>query len=204
MRRTVFACTAAILVLLLPREGAAQDNPRFGIVMAFPAEIGVVWAVADRVAIRPDVNWTHSTTETTVTSAIFGPLGVTTTSVSTTSRTTNVGAGVSVLILVLKRDALRTYVAPRFGYAWSSLDLSIPAVQGVVLPVPSGTTSSTYNVSGSFGAQYALGRHFGVFGEAGVAYGHTTQTPMSILRSENRNTNTALRSGVGVILYIGS
>jgi len=84
MTRILRAVSAAI-TLLLPAVAAAQDTPRIGLVMGYPAQVGVLWTVAARLAIRPEVNWTRTTTETVSTATVFNGTGVTTTSVTTTS-----------------------------------------------------------------------------------------------------------------------
>jgi hypothetical protein len=202
MRPAVFIVTTA---LLLPRAAAAQDTPRVGIVMGYPAQVGVLWRIADRVAIRPEVNWTRSTFETVTTSTFFNGTGATTTSVTTTSQSNAIGTGVTALIDVSRRDALRTYVAPRIAYSRSrtSNDVSIPLTN--VVPSPIETTTSTYAVSGSLGAQYTMAKHFGIFGEVGVQYSRNTISPSAPPgRSDTTQTSTGLRSGAGVILFFGS
>jgi len=203
MPRTVFVILSALL--LLPRAAQAQNTPRFGIAMGYPAQVDVVWRLADWLAIRPEINWTRSTTESTATSTVFNGATVTTMQVTTTSESNGVGTGISALIYVAKRDALRTYVAPRFVYArtTNSTDLGI-ALPTLVPPNPR-TTTSNYTVTGSLGAQYDVARHFGVFGEVGFAYGHSRVSPETTLTRSSATSNSyGLRSGAGVILYFGS
>jgi hypothetical protein len=68
--------------------------------------------------------------------------------------------------------------------------------------------TSNYAAAGSFGAQYVLGKRFGLFGELGLNYSHSgDRTPSSIssfFQSDQKSWSLALRSGVGVILYFGS
>ena len=192
-------------LLLAPRAASAQDTPRFGIVMGYPAQVGVLWTVFDRLAIRPEVNWTRTTTESTATTTVFNGTGVTTTLVTTSSESNAIGGGVSALFYVSRRDALGIYLAPRYAYSHSatSNDLALPA--SIPVPAPTETTTTSHTVSGSIGAQYGVAKHFGIFGELGLQYGHTTISPLpSILRAEARQTNTGLRSGAGVILFFGS
>src|SRR5262245_31016959 len=139
MRHFVFAAIAACL---LPRAAAAQDTPKLGLVMGYPAQVGILWNLSEKVAIRPEVNWTHSTSESPVTSTTFGPTGVTTTTQSLTTTESNAfGVGVSALLHVWKQDALRVYVSPRFAYARqsSSIDLGLPV--STIVPVLRNTTS---------------------------------------------------------------
>src|SRR5436190_13037188 len=65
MHRIVFFAIAAMIAL--PRFASAQDTPRFGIVMGYPAQAGVLWNVSSRFAVRPEINWTRSASETTTT-----------------------------------------------------------------------------------------------------------------------------------------
>ena len=123
MRLAVFVMIAA---LLQPRAGAAQDTPHLGIAMGYPAQVGVLWTVSDHVAIRPEMNWTRTTTESVSTSTIFNGTGVTTTSVTTTSNSNAIGGGVTALFYLTHRDALRTYLAPRYSYARTTTNACRP------------------------------------------------------------------------------
>jgi outer membrane protein with beta-barrel domain len=201
MRRMLFAVLA--VGVLSARPAAGQDSPRFGLVMGYPAEVGVLWSVSDRVAIRPEVNWTHSSSESPVTSTVFGPNGSSTTVTTTTSEGTTFGVGASALFYLSKRDALRTYVTPRLAYTRISttIDLALPALPAP-LPRVQTTIGSGYTVSGAVGAEYRPAARFGVFGELGLAYGRTTISGESELpRPDATNTSVGLRSGAGVILF---
>src|SRR5262249_4321639 len=187
----------------LPGIAAAQDAPRFALVMGYPAELGVLVRVTDRLAIRPELTWTHGTTETVTTSTIFVGTTVTSTSVTTTSTSNTIGSGVSGLIYVMKRDSLRTYLVPRFGYSRTSNSTDLPI--SPIAVAPSSTTTSSYGVSGALGAEYALAKHFGVFGEIGVGYQHSTLdfAGTAIPRSPTNRT-TGIRSGDGLSLLFAS
>src|SRR5262249_41500321 len=79
MRRTAFF---VVIALFMPRLSPAQDTPRFGIVMGYPAEVGILWNVSSRVAVRPEINWSKSHVETTSTdtpTVIFLPAARTST-----------------------------------------------------------------------------------------------------------------------------
>jgi hypothetical protein len=192
-------------LLLLPRAAAAQDTPRFGIVMGYPAQAGLLWRIVDRVAIRPEVNWTRSTFEAVTTSTFFNGTGITTTSVTTTSESNAVGTGVTALIYVSRRDALRTYLAPRIAYSRSKTSNDVSTSIANVVPAAIETATSTYAVSGSLGAEFTMAKHFGIFGEVGVQYGRNTLSPNAPLgRSDTTQTSIGLRSGAGVILFFGS
>src|SRR5262249_60699080 len=116
MRRTLFFFVLG--VLLVPCVSAAQDTPRFGIVMGYPAQVGVLWTIGDRFALRPELNWTHSTTETTTVQTIFNTTGVVTTNTLTiTSEMNAIAPGTSALIYLSPRQGLAIHRVPRFAYA---------------------------------------------------------------------------------------
>jgi hypothetical protein len=196
MNRSTLLVTFSAAVLAA-HPVAAQDPPRVGLVMAFPAAIGVVWNVSDRVTVRPEAMFVRSSSESTFT---LSTLGTTTASLVTTD-SWQVGAGASALFYLGKPDALRTYVTPRFAYTRSNS--SSPTIPGISL---ADTVASNYLVSGSFGAQFAVGRRFGVFGETGLAYTRSRASApgSSIARPDTTSTSVGLRGGAGVVLYFGS
>ena len=200
---------AAIGIGLLAPAASAQDDPRVGITMGYPASVGIIWQVNDRVALRPEVSAQKASGEFTTTTSISfgGPTTTTTTTTTSTSSSDNwqVGVGLSALFYLTTHDALRTYVSPRWSYIRTSSSNSSSS-----LPPPSQTTGSVGNgqfVSGSFGAQYALGKRFGLFGEVGVGYQHSEIAPASagvsgaVITSQSTTRTLATRSGAGVILY---
>src|SRR5262252_8279767 len=177
MRHTLLIALAACL--LLPAGASAQDTPRFGIVMGFPAAVGILWNVSDRVALRPMIDWSRSSSESTTTISGLPP-GIPTITTTTTTNISgwNLGAGVSALFYLTKADALRTYVSPGFSYARgsSTIDTTVTGSRGLPTPLPTGpvtTRSSNYTTFGAFGAQYTLGQRFGIFGELGLSYVHS-------------------------------
>ncbi len=204
MTRILLALPAAI-TMLLPAVAAAQDTPRFGLVMGYPAQVAVLWTVSDRFAIRPEVNWNRTTTETVTTPMIFTGTGLVPTSLTTTSKLNTVGTGVSALVYLHTRDALRTFLTPRFTYARGTTSSDFSVTLPGLGPAPAETTTSTYTVAGSLGAQYSVAKHFGIFGELGLQYGHNSSSPSSsLLVTDAKQTTVGLRSGVGVILFFGA
>ena len=168
--------------------------------MGYPASVGIVWHLTDGIALRPEVTATRSTNDLTATSLVT--VGGTTRSTSTLNSNDNwqVLFGVSALFYVSKHDALKTYVSPRWAYTRVG---SASTTDG---GNTSGSTGNTQFVSGSFGAEYALSRRFAVFGELGVAYSRTTNTPnasaaLSTLFTSSTSNTLGTRSGAGVILY---
>jgi hypothetical protein len=74
----------------------------------------------------------------------------------------NESVGMSALFYFRSSDALRSFVGPRVAFLNSSGS--------------GGASAKTWSGQLFFGAEYALGRRFGVFGEAGLSYGRTTGT----------------------------
>jgi hypothetical protein len=102
----------------------------------------------------------------------------------------------------LKHDALRTYVSPRWAYVHDSTAISseYPDIGGY------GSTGSGHLISGSFGAEYTLGRKFSAFGEVGMEFTRTVVTPddhTARLFGAGQSVSRTLgrRSAAGVILY---
>lgn len=191
MKRVLFVL-ALLLSASLPV--AAQESGQVGIAMGYPASIGIIWHASDRVAIRPEFNFTHSSVENsseTVSGLKSGGWAL--------------GAGASALFYTSTHDKLRTYVSPRFAYARTTSTNSGSSVS------TSDSTSNTYQFFGSFGAQYTPTRRFSIYGEVGVGYSTADSTFTSTLLvvtpnvSASTGTSTShsfgTRTAVGVIFY---
>ena len=195
-------------MLCIATAARAQDAPKVGLTMGYPTSVGVLWQIADRVAVRPELSLSHVSGDTS------GPDVTIPTPLSSDS-TNSLGAGVSALVYLGPRDPFRTYISPRFSYARTSTS----AASGTST---SDSTVSAYQVTGSFGAQYTLGRRFGIFGELGVGYTRTSTDITSVvtitsgtvvngvlsqitrtqpLASGSHSNTVATRSGVGVIFF---
>ena len=183
-----------LIVALVPTAASAQDTPKVGLTMGYPAAVGLIWQLADRVALRPEVTLTKQSDESTQNDlAGSAPL----TSSDSTAASVAIGALFYVASFDLpagapaKAGALRAYVSPRFSYSRSSSSSSTPS-STIAGPSTSDSTISAYQTSGSFGAQYTLGRRFGVFGEAGLAYVRTNTS----ISSTFSTTFTSITNGV--------
>jgi len=205
----------ALSLLLIPRAAAAQDTPRVGLVVGFPAQVGVVIRMSDRVAIRPAVSAARNTVETTTTTTIpiLFPAGApATTTRTTTTESSSVSVDLSGIVYLARPDALRTYVSPRFAVSHGSSTLPSTSIDfstgGTTTTTVTTTTmsSSSYEVSGSFGAEYTLGRRFAVFGEAGPRYRWANPGPFTatFTTSSSKSRSVGIQSGVGVVVYFGS
>ena len=202
---------ASTLVALFASAAHAQE-PKLALTMGYPSSIGVLWQASNRIAIRPETTFSKGSNDSSSTNSIAG------TTTSSPSDGWAVGVGVSALFYLTRVDALRTYVTPRFAYSKTSSSTNLPGNLAT-----SSTDLSSYTTSASFGAQYALGRHFGVLGEIGVSYATTTtrssvvetittfvvngpgapttRTDTTTVSSELHARNFGSRSGVGVIFY---
>jgi hypothetical protein len=212
MRTPSIASCVGLLAVLLPAPAFAQEPGQVGVSMGYPASVGVVWHVADRIAIRPEISLVQTSTDiTTVTTLTFStPSGTQTQQITRaqfTTDSTTVGAGVSALFYVWKQEALRAFLTPRYAYTRGT---STTAGSGAAA-APSDITTKNHFVSGSFGAQYALGRKFGVYGEIGLGYTHSRVDNASTtggIASGTASTTTdttshgvSTRSGAGVVFY---
>jgi hypothetical protein len=182
-----------ITIALAAATASAQDDPKVGVAMGYPASIGIVWHVTDGIALRPEISATSSSNDLTATS----PTG------STLSSNDNwqLLFGVSALFYLSKHEGLRTYFSPRWAYT----RVDSTSSNGTP-PITNSSTGNVQFVSGSLGAEYALGRRFAVFGEVGAGYTRTTNSPTTfspaatLLTASTTNT-IGTRSGAGVILY---
>jgi hypothetical protein len=208
MRIRTIGLITAIAIGCLASGASAQDDPKVGVTMGYPASIGVIWQVTDWVALRPEVSVAKSSSEFTTTTSLTtfsgSPFEIPVPGATTTTTTVNrsdawqASVGLSALFYVSKRDALRTYLSPR----WMYTRLSSNSGSSIV---GTGSTSSVNFVSGSFGAQYALARRFSVYGEVGLGFTRTVNSPAAtvsvIAIASTTSSALATRSGAGVILY---
>jgi hypothetical protein len=177
---------ALVLLGTIPAPAVAQDQRTVGVTMGYPASIGVLWHISPSVAIRPEFSFT--TTSNEFTSAL---------AVVTKSDVSAVGVGASAIFYLSNVDRLRTYVSPRFTYARTS---SSTEANGVSLG--SDGSGKSYSAGAAFGAQYALGERFGVFGEVGVGYANQkSSSDISTFQSSTVSHTWSSRTGVGVILF---
>jgi hypothetical protein len=138
-----------IVVLIATPAADAQKRGETALTIGHPSAVGLMWHVAQRVALRSDVAFSKSKTEV--------PNG-------TIDDVWSAAFGLSALFYFPPVDSLRMYLAPRLTYGRTDGE-----------PRP---RSETYGLSARIGLQYPLSRKLSVYGEAGVQYSRTT-TPMS-------------------------
>jgi hypothetical protein len=172
-----------LILLSAPASSFGQDEPKGGLIVTAPTAIGFIWHATDRVALRPDFNF--SVTDTDSGSGL------------STSSGSAVNVGVSVLFFVARHDDLGIYVSPRFTFGHSSSELESSTV-----PLNSEQSGDSWSVAGSIGGHYRLGRRFGVFGEAGLLFSDADSEGSSTLTNfESSASAFGLRSAVGVAVY---
>jgi hypothetical protein len=204
MKNDVCARMAVLVCLLLAASSArvfAQDDPTIGLVVAYPSTVGVLWQVSDRVAVRPDIAWSWTKTESSVTiNTGIPPQRVT---LETSSKGHSASYGASALFTLRQDDALRVYVGGRAAYLRAVATVTNPSFssQGGV----SSTTSKNRNTgsawAGFLGGQYRLHRRFTAFGEAGISY-QTFDTTAGVEPQTRGSQDTiGVRSGVGIVLF---
>src|SRR5688572_16508160 len=143
VRGLVWKCLALIALGTMP--AAAQDAGKVGITMGYPASIGLLWKVSDKVAIRPELAFAGSSNESS--SEFF----------ETDSDGWAISTGVSALFYLKKYESLQTYFTPRFTYSHTSTESSTSAP----LTTPELSSSNkAYGFAGLFGGEYALGDKF--------------------------------------------
>lgn len=194
----------AAAIALLPVAAAAQPTKPVAVTLGYPAAIGVLWHLNDRLAVRPDVTLNRSetkTTLTTTTSSLFGG-GLSTTTTTSTQTDTTWSTGVSLLVTLADLDDLRLYLVPRVSYlrAETSSEATTPGLSGL------GSFDSTNDgvtVLGGFGAHYMLGTRAALFAESGVQYLRQSFSSGIAGASGTKSTVTSvgLRSAVGFAVY---
>jgi hypothetical protein len=170
----------------------AQEGGQVGVTMGYPQSIGLVIHMTDRMAVRPEFNFRHSSNDDD----------------SFLNSSTTLGVGIAGLFYLTKLDALRTYGSGRYTYAQTSSTLNPRILAAATFPVGRvpdlEATTSTWGVSGSFGAQYALHRRFSIFGEVGVSYSSAELSASTLLALFTPNvevTTIGTTTAAGVIFY---
>jgi hypothetical protein len=208
----VVAAACAALVLSAPTAHAQTDR-RFGFVIAYPTSVGLQWQAADRLAVRFDGAYRHSTVESSSTPTPLPlpgrgfPNTIPIPVFEIRSSTSNTGAelGVSVLFDLHRSDELRLYLAPRIGVLISKNEtettitgLSPGDLAALTFPANRATTSSTPGGGVALGASHDISPRFRIFGEAGVNYSRGNID--SIVLTDITQSSFGLRSGVGAVV----
>lgn len=89
---------ASLVALLVAMPGAAraQQDDRVALTVSTPTALGVLWHTSDRLALRPEINLTHSR-------------------LTGSPAATGASLGSSLIVYTSGMGATRTYVAPRLA-----------------------------------------------------------------------------------------
>jgi len=193
MRIRRFLVSCFVLTAVTPALVCAQDTRKVGITMAYPASFGVLWHTSSKMAIRPEIAFSGTSSETTST--------VANQSISNEADGWGIGTGVSAIFYLRTYEHLRTYVSPRFSYTYGSSTSSIASTITGALPTSGTQTTKGIGGFGSFGAQYMLGDRFSVFGEVGFGVVHSTTDSSAVTAISASGNAWGTRAGVGVVFY---
>jgi len=171
--KVLMATMALTTIGVMP--AAAQEAGTVGLTLASESTVGLTIQATGRIAVRPEVGFTRSTSEGT------GSGGKRTTS--------SWSPGLSLLFYVKSWDNTRLYLSPRWLY--SSLTSADAA--------SSFESKATGNaVSAMLGAQHNITERFAAFGEVGI--GRSSSKSDSGLSSSSSNF-WSTRSTVGAIVF---
>jgi hypothetical protein len=185
-----------VMATAMAAPAAAQERGDVGVTMGYPAALGVVWHVTDRVALRPDVSLTWTSSESTNTLTVFPGVAPITSTSAVESQSTSLG--LSALVTLHRSDRFRLYLVPRAAWVRSTVDLD----GGLAGEATVDTTTDGWLASGGFGGQVAVHDRFAIFGEAGVQYSSQQATSsLTTSRSRDETRTFGLRSAVGVTVY---
>lgn len=187
MRRIGVVLLVVCAGVLAANTAAAQERGHTGLAMGIPASLSVIWHATDRFALRPEFTVTKASSESTTTSGT-----------TTSTDALGVGFAISALYYLAKTDNLSTYVSPRFSYSRNTVDAETDST--FALFPRTETTARSIGLAGAFGAQYAVSRRFGVFGEVGVQWSDQ-HAEADTTDAESNGWTFAPRTAVGVILY---
>ena len=191
--KRVLLTVAVVLFVSLP--ATAQESGQVGLAMGYPGSIGIIWHASDRMAIRPDFNFSRLTSENTG--------GFSQSQVDGWA----LGLGLGALFYSGAKDNLRMYFSPRFAYSRTKTESASSSVSSQGIST-SETRNNSYQYSGSIGVQYSPGRRFSVYGEAGLAYTRgnsrfeTSPSLLGTVTGETTSNTFGTRAGVGVVVYL--
>jgi hypothetical protein len=206
----VVAAACAALTLCAPTAHAQTDR-RFGFVIAYPTSVGLQWQAADRLAIRFDGAYRHSSVESASTPtplslpAFPNVIRIPVFEVRSSTTTTGAELGLSVLFDLHRSDELRLYLVPRVAVLISTNEIETTIIgltpgdlAALTFPANRETTSTTPSGGVALGASHDLSPRLRFFGEAGVNYTRGTLDGFSLNNIKQRSFG--LRSGVGAVV----
>ena len=165
------------LALLIGGESRASGQDRsVGLMVAAPTLIGIDLPLSDRLAVRPGISFSRSSSDFATVSG------------TRTDSTTSFSFSVSLPITVKQMERTRMYIAPLFaaqGFTASSSDGRL-----------AGTSSTLWSGGGAVGFQGDIATRLTLFGEAGFTWGSRSSSSDP---DDFNNTTSQTVAKVGVI-----
>jgi hypothetical protein len=182
MRLYPCSVVTGLFALLLPAFAVAQEQGDVGLTIGHPGSVGVLWHVSDRVAVRPEFQFSYISSES---EGIF----------ESSSHSWSLTPGISALFYLKRFDKLRTYFVPRFTFSRST-----SSFESALSGEDATSTNRSYSGTASFGTQYSFSERFTLFAEIGLGATRTSgSSALSSARTSGYQWTT--RSGVGVAFY---
>lgn len=208
--RTCFALALVLVAgVLVAAPASAQTDRKVGVTLGYPAQVGVVWHISGRVALRPEFSVSRTSSESSNESeGLFGSPPIT---IQTKGSSYGATGRITLLITVKDWNELRVYAAPAYAYSHGS-STSTTTILGFTPPPtppgfppttiigPSGTSTTSSHghiASGSLGIAFTPHERFAVFAETGLRYSSST-APFGG-NSKLRTVGTA--GTIGAVLY---
>jgi hypothetical protein len=197
--RISFGLTVFVMQLSVA-PAAAQTDRQVGVVIGYPAQVGVLWQLNDRVAIRPEVAVSTTTNQSGL-QVSFGFPGAMSTSTTVTDATT-LSTDIHLLFTVASWDAVKLYVTPGYGYtrSWNTATTTTQSGSAPAVVTTRDTTQDSHAAFASLGVQFRPHERFAVFGESGLRYSSTAfELVTATTRFKTHGYSTA--GSLGVIFY---
>jgi hypothetical protein len=189
-------CATVLVLLGIASPVSAQDERRVGLVMGVPVQVGILWHATERVAVRPDVSFSWSSSDLAAASSDYVDY-------SSSTSLSRLSLGLALLYYVGDDEGVRTYLAPRYRASRVSTSsestLVIPGIPDVLPGSDRRLTQVSHSGGVSFGASYAPGDRLAVFGEAGLEFATSSSPRLDDIEATSRAVGTT--AGVGVVFY---
>lgn len=189
-------CATVLVLLGIASSVSAQNERRVGLVMGVPVQVGILWHATERVAVRPDVSFSWSSSDLAAASSDYVDY-------SSSTSLSRLSFGLALLYYVGDDEGVRTYLAPRYRASRVSTSsestLVIPGIPDVLPDRDRRLTQVSHSGGVSFGASYAPGDRLAVFGEAGLDFATSSSPRLDDIEATSRAVGTT--AGVGVVLY---
>ena len=196
----------ALVALLTAVPAWAQTTRRVGVTLGYPAQVGILWHVSSRIAIRPDIGFGAGSSDTESASSEILP-GVPGTKIQVESSSHSVNGRITALLTVVRWDQAGVYVAPFYSYTTGSSSTTT-TITPAPIPLPgvpprgpqtNTTTSDTraHAGGGSIGVQVSVHDRVALFAETGLRYTETSGSAGARTTSRLWSSSGA----IGAVLY---